>query len=106
MVRKADEIHVFDAGRHIVFRAVDPYLPPAGTADHHGGLTAPMPGRVLAVFVSQGQEVARGAPLVVMEAMKMEHTVKAPRAGAIDRVFVAEGEQIKEGAELLVLQEI
>jgi 3-methylcrotonyl-CoA carboxylase alpha subunit len=48
--------------------------------------------------------VARGAPLVVMEAMKMEHTVTAPRAGKVDRVFCSAGEQVKEGAELLILK--
>jgi 3-methylcrotonyl-CoA carboxylase alpha subunit len=103
-VRAGDEIHVFEAGRHHVFRAVDPYLPPADAADHHGGLTAPMPGRVLAVNVAPGQSVARGAPLVVMEAMKMEHTVTAPRAGVVGTVFCEVGEQVKEGAELLVLE--
>jgi 3-methylcrotonyl-CoA carboxylase alpha subunit len=54
--------------------------------------------------VRAGQEVARGAPLVVMEAMKMEHTVTAPRAGTVERVFCAAGEQVGEGAELLILQ--
>jgi 3-methylcrotonyl-CoA carboxylase alpha subunit len=102
-VRAGEQVHVFDAGRHHVFTAVDPYLPPADAADHHGGLTAPMPGRVLAVMVSQGQQVARGAPLVVMEAMKMEHTVTAPRDGKVESLFCAPGDQVKEGAELLVL---
>jgi 3-methylcrotonyl-CoA carboxylase alpha subunit len=104
VVRANDSLHVFEAGAHHVFRVVDPYLPPAEAADHHGGLTAPMPGRVLAVMVSEGQDVARGAPLVVMEAMKMEHTVTAPRAGKVDRVFCSAGEQVKEGAELLILK--
>ncbi|HUQ09009.1 MAG TPA: acetyl/propionyl/methylcrotonyl-CoA carboxylase subunit alpha [Steroidobacteraceae bacterium] len=102
-VRVRDQVHVFDAGHHHVFTIVDPYLPPAEAADHHGGLTAPMPGRVLAVLVSQGQQVARGAPLVVMEAMKMEHTVTAPRDGEVERLCCAAGDQVKEGAELLVL---
>ena len=97
-------VHVFDQGHHHVFEVVDPYLPPAEAADHHGGLIAPMPGRILAVLVSKGQTVARGAPLVVMEAMKMEHTVTAPRAGDVEDVFCSVGEQIKEGAELLLLK--
>jgi 3-methylcrotonyl-CoA carboxylase alpha subunit len=104
-VRSGSSVHVFDAGRHHVFAAPDPYLPPAAAADHHGGLTAPMPGRILAVLVAQGQSVARGAPLVVMEAMKMEHTVTAPRAGSVERLCCAVGEQVREGAELLVLKE-
>ena len=103
-VRDALDLHVFEGGRHHVLTAADPYLPPAETADHHGGLTAPMPGRILAVLVSKGQAVARGAPLVVMEAMKMEHTVTAPRAGEVADVCCSVGEQIKEGAELLLLK--
>jgi 3-methylcrotonyl-CoA carboxylase alpha subunit len=103
-VRAGAAVHVFDAGRHHVFAVPDPYLPPAAAADHHGGLTAPMPGRILAVLVAPGQLVARGAPLVVMEAMKMEHTVTAPRAGNVERVCCAAGEQVREGVELLVLK--
>jgi 3-methylcrotonyl-CoA carboxylase alpha subunit len=84
---------------------LDPYLPPDEAADHHGGLIAPMPGRILTVLATPGQAVARGAPLVVMEAMKMEHTVTAPRAGMVERVLCVPGEQVKEGAELLVLNQ-
>ncbi len=104
-VRAGQHVHVFESGRHHVFSAVDPYLPPAEAADHHGGLIAPMPGRVLAVLVSPGEAVARGAPVVVMEAMKMEHTVTAPRSGTVGRLLVAVGEQVREGTELLVLEE-
>jgi 3-methylcrotonyl-CoA carboxylase alpha subunit len=103
-IRAGASVHVFDAGRHHVFTVLDPYLPSNEAADHHGGLTAPMPGRILAVLATPGQAVARGVPLVVMEAMKMEHTVTAPRAGAVERVFCVVGEQVKEGAELLVLK--
>ncbi len=104
LVPTDDAVHLFEGGAHHVFRVIDPYLPPADTADHHGGLVAPMPGRVLAVMVSPGQDVARGAPLVVIEAMKMEHTVTAPRAGVVEKLFCAAGEQIKEGTELLILK--
>jgi 3-methylcrotonyl-CoA carboxylase alpha subunit len=104
-LRAGNEVHVFDDGRHHVFAVVDPYLPPSDIADHHGGLVAPMPGRVLAVLVSQDQAVAKGAPLIVMEAMKMEHTVTAPRSGIVARLCCAVGEQVREGAELLVLND-
>ena len=62
-----------------------------------------MPGKILEVMATTGKVVKKGEPLVIMEAMKMEHTVKAPRSGAIDAVCIAEGEQIKEGTELLIL---
>ena len=98
------DIHVFEDGHHHVFAIADPYLPPPDTAEHHGGLTAPMPGRILAVLAQPGEAVAKGAPLVVMEAMKMEHTVTAPRSGRIGELFCAVGDQVREGTELLVLE--
>ena len=64
-------------------------------------LTAPMPGRIIAVHAKAGESVARNAPLIVLEAMKMEHTLKAPQAGVIAQVNVRTGEQIREGQELL-----
>jgi 3-methylcrotonyl-CoA carboxylase alpha subunit len=94
-------IHVFVGGEHRVFEWLDPYLPVQEHVESHGGLRAPMPGRILAVMVEPGVTVKRGAPLVVMEAMKMEHTVVAPAAGVVDRVLCAVGEQVKEGVELL-----
>ena len=102
-VRSGHDIHVFADGAHHVFTAPDPYLPVTEGADRHGGLTAPMPGRIIAVLVKGGDVVARGAPLVVMEAMKMEHTVTAPVAGTVERVACAVGEQVTEGVELLAL---
>jgi 3-methylcrotonyl-CoA carboxylase alpha subunit len=103
VVKTRDALHVFHDGAHHAFTVVDPYLPPAGRGDAQGGLTAPMPGRVLAVQVKPGQRVARGAPLMILEAMKMEHTVTAPADGVVAAVLCAEGEQVKEGAELLKL---
>jgi 3-methylcrotonyl-CoA carboxylase alpha subunit len=96
-------VHVFEAGRHHVFMVADPYLPPDEAGDRHGGLTAPMPGRVIAVNVKPGDKVARGEPLIVMEAMKMEHTVTAPAAGVVETVNCDVGDQVREGAELLAI---
>ena len=96
-----NEVHLFGEGEHRVFEWIDPYLPESEHTDGHGGLRAVMPGRVLAVHVKSGDEVAKGAPLVVLEAMKMEQTITAPSAGKIDRVLCAVGDQVREGAELL-----
>jgi len=105
VIRADDGIHVFLDGRQHVFKWTDPYRPPEEPADARGSLVAPMPGRVLAVLAQAGAPVKRGQPLVVMEAMKMEHTVTAPRDGTVARILCSVGEQLKEGTELLVLAE-
>jgi len=69
-------------------------FPEPGTGAVAGGLTAPMPGKVVKVLVTLGQEVAANAPLVVLEAMKMEHTVRAGAAGTVRAIHVAVGDQV------------
>ena len=76
--------------------------------EHHahavaGGLAAPMPGKVVKVLVASGQEVAAGAALVVLEAMKMEHTVRASAAGVVRHVHVAAGDQVDADQLLAVV---
>ena len=82
-----------------------PRFPPGDAGAAAGSLVAPMPGSVVRVAVEPGQEVERGQPLVVVEAMKMEHTVAAPRAGRVAEVRVAQGEQVDGGRVLVVLEE-
>src|SRR5262249_41441438 len=71
-----------------------PRFPVADRADAHGGLKAPMPGKVLSVVVKEGETVERGQLLLVLEAMKMEHRIDAPWAGTIKSLNVAEGDQV------------
>ncbi|MBT3810086.1 MAG: biotin/lipoyl-binding protein, partial [Rhodospirillaceae bacterium] len=71
-----------------------------------GGLNAPMPGKVVRVMVSPGDQVARGQTLMVLEAMKMEHAISASGDGQVAAVFFAEGDQVAEGAELLQLEPV
>ncbi|MFH1988015.1 MAG: acetyl/propionyl/methylcrotonyl-CoA carboxylase subunit alpha [Pseudomonadota bacterium] len=66
-----------------------------------GGLTAPMPGKVVALLAQPGQKVEKGAPLLILEAMKMEHTITAPAAGTVKTFCYAAGEQVADGAELV-----
>jgi len=63
-----------------------------------------MNGAVVAVLVEAGQKVSQGETLVVMEAMKMEHSIKAPVDGVVAEVFFSEGELVSEGAELVALE--
>jgi len=67
-----------------------------------GAVTSPMPGKVVKVLVKEGDEVAAGAPLVVVEAMKMENELTAPCAGVVQKVHVQPGDAV-EGGALLVL---
>jgi 3-methylcrotonyl-CoA carboxylase alpha subunit len=76
------------------------HLVEAGGA-HGGGLTAPMPGKVVALLAQAGQKVEKGAPLLILEAMKMEHTITAPAAGTVKAFCYAAGEQVADGAALV-----
>jgi len=60
-----------------------------------------MPGKVIAILVAPGSSVEKGDALLVMEAMKMEHTIHAPAAGTVDDILFAIGDQVQEGAQLL-----
>ena len=70
--------------------------------DH--SLEAPMPGVVLKLYVESGSVVEKGAPLLILEAMKMEHTLTAPRAGKVAAVNCKEGEMVQPGVELVVIE--
>ncbi|KVC62463.1 3-methylcrotonyl-CoA carboxylase [Burkholderia ubonensis] len=100
-----DTFHVFTQGASESFEWRN-LLAHAGDTEHGGGrLTAPMPGKVIAVLVEAGQAVEPGTPLIVMEAMKMEHTIGAPSAGVVAEVLYGVGDQVADGAQLLVMAE-
>ncbi|CAG0995033.1 3-methylcrotonyl-CoA carboxylase alpha subunit [Burkholderiales bacterium] len=102
-VVRGEERIVYRGGRSWRFRHLDA-LAHAGEAAGGGGhLTAPMSGTVISVLVKAGEAVAAGQALLVMEAMKMEHTIVAPAAGKVVRVAFSGGEQVKDGAELIEL---
>ena len=65
--------------------------------------SAPMPGVVLKILVKPGDVVTKGTPLVILEAMKMEHAVIAPHDGKIDGIHCTEGEMVQPGVELVTL---
>jgi propionyl-CoA carboxylase alpha chain len=70
-----------------------------------GSLLAPMPGSVLRVEVRQGERVKKGQPVLVLEAMKMEHLIAAPAAGVVAEMHVEKGRQVDAGAVLAIIQE-
>jgi len=97
----AERLHVFFDGAQAQLSFLDPLAHPGETEHASGGLQAPMPGKVVALLAQVGQLVEKGAPLVVMEAMKMEHTVSAPARGTVAAIFYQPGEQVAEGEPLL-----
>ncbi|MRW84342.1 acetyl-CoA carboxylase biotin carboxylase subunit [Pseudoduganella sp. FT26W] len=104
VLRDGDTFHVFTNGAHYQLVWNDP-MAHAGEAESEGGrLTAPMPGKVVAVLAAKGQEVKKGEALVIMEAMKMEHTIAAPHDGVIDDILYSVGDQVADGAPLLAIK--
>ncbi|MGH2484536.1 MAG: acetyl/propionyl/methylcrotonyl-CoA carboxylase subunit alpha, partial [Ktedonobacterales bacterium] len=78
----------------------DPLRAPERVSSDAGSLTTPMPGQVIAVLVTEGARVKRGDPLFILEAMKMEHTVRAPHDGIVARLRFGVGDQAPAGARL------
>jgi 3-methylcrotonyl-CoA carboxylase alpha subunit len=103
VVVDSDMFHVFYQGAMLAFEWQN-LLAHAADAEHgEGRLTAPMPGKVIAVLVETGAAVEKGAPLLVMEAMKMEHTIVAPSKGRVVEILFGVGDQVSDGAQLLIL---
>ncbi|MBV9861736.1 MAG: acetyl-CoA carboxylase biotin carboxylase subunit [Alphaproteobacteria bacterium] len=88
------------------FNEGDPLAPPAAAENAIGRLSAPMPGRVVQRLAEPGDAVRRGQPVMVIEAMKMEHTIAAPRDGVVATVRFAVGDLVEEGAELIALRPV
>jgi 3-methylcrotonyl-CoA carboxylase alpha subunit len=103
VLRDGDDWHVFAGGdyRRLTLRH--------GLSGHdeearRGSLAAPMPGRIVQVMSRPGEAVKKGQALLILEAMKMEHTVTAPADGIVKEIHFAAGEQVLEGAELVTLE--
>jgi 3-methylcrotonyl-CoA carboxylase alpha subunit len=101
-VRLQGRVVVFDGDAH-VFDIPDPLDITSDAGGAGDRIQAPMPGLVKAVFVSAGEAVEKGARLVVLEAMKMEHVLTAGRDGIVAEVLAAEGTQVEAGAPLILL---
>ncbi len=105
VVAHGDRRTVFHDGRAWPLQLLPP-LQHGGDAEvDAGGVLAPMPGKVIALLVDAGAAVDKGTPLLVLEAMKMEHTLTAPHAGTVKGFRFAPGDQVAEGAELIDFEE-
>ena len=101
VVAAKEKRHVFIDGVCHVFAAIDPLFHAGSGGGAEGGLTAPMPGKVIALIAAVGAKLEKGAPLLILEAMKMEHTIAAPSAGVVKAFRFNVGEQVSDGAELV-----
>jgi len=106
VTRLGEQLHVYSGGQHHVVERVDRLAHAGEEAEDHGGLVAPMPGKIVALVAAVGSEVEKGAALVVMEAMKMEHTLLAPAKGRVLGYLCAVGDQVKDGVELVEFEAV
>jgi len=97
--------HVFFEGRAWPLVLVDTLHAGGSGDDVGGGLKAPMPGKVIALIAAVGASVDKGAPLLVLEAMKMEHTISAPRRGTVKAFRYGVGDQVVDGVDLVDFEE-
>ncbi|WP_322937539.1 acetyl/propionyl/methylcrotonyl-CoA carboxylase subunit alpha [Nocardioides bizhenqiangii] len=97
-----DQVDVESPLGHVPLRRKPRFVDPA-TAVAAGSLLAPMPGSVIAVHAQVGDAVAEGAPILVMEAMKMQHTIAAPYSGTVTELAATTGQQVEAGTVLAVV---
>jgi 3-methylcrotonyl-CoA carboxylase alpha subunit len=102
-VRQGNDWHVFAGGDYRRLTLKEP-LPRSEDENAGGSLAAPMPGRIIQVMARAGDTVKKGQALLILEAMKMEHTITAPADGVIKEIHFTAGEQVLEGAALVSLQ--
>jgi 3-methylcrotonyl-CoA carboxylase alpha subunit len=93
-----------DVGR-LLLEIFDPFYFAAEDSANEGRLTAMMPGRVVKLMATEGEQVKKGQALIIMEAMKMEHTIVSPRDGVVERVAFQVGEMVPADAVLFAFQE-
>ncbi len=101
IVRQAGELVAIHNGGNTVLRPADPLAPPATATAGDDRVTAPIPARVSRILAETGDHVAKGAKLLVLEAMKMELTLTAPLEGTIASIRARVDDMVQEGAELV-----
>lgn len=104
-IRRGDALYLQWSGEMHRVNAFDPIAEAEASHSHQGGLSAPMNGSIVRVLVEPGQAVETGTALMVLEAMKMEHSIRAPHDGTVKALFCQEGDMVSEGAVLVELAE-
>ncbi|MDV5386379.1 acetyl/propionyl/methylcrotonyl-CoA carboxylase subunit alpha [Pseudomonas juntendi] len=104
-MRRGATLYLQWGGEMHAIEAFDPIAEAEASHGHQGGLGAPMNGRIVRVLVAPGQRVEAGTALVVLEAMKMEHSIRAPHDGTVNALFCQEGDMVSEGTVLVELAE-
>ena len=102
--RDEDRLFVFDSFNDIQLKVLPRFVDPS-TSSIEGGLLAPMPGKISEVLIKKDQKVKAGQSLMIIEAMKMEQTIKSPNAGKFSKIMVKKGQQVENGESLLVIDE-
>ncbi|MAR94835.1 MAG: carbamoyl-phosphate synthase L chain ATP-binding protein [Gammaproteobacteria bacterium] len=103
VTRKDEKLVVHGPWGDILFKIM-PRFKSIGQEVQDGGLVAPMPGKVIDLKVKVGSKIKKGDTLVILEAMKMEHTIKAIEDGVIDELFISDSDQVENGALLMVIK--
>ena len=106
--RVGGDVHIWVGSQRFAVDVRDPrsLRSRARAADDHGPkrLTAPMPGKVVRILLTQGTEVEAGAGVLVVEAMKMQNEVKSPKKGTIQKILVSEGAAVNAGDLLAIVE--
>lgn len=98
---QGSQVVLYRGEDRFVFEHVDPLHRHAGAEAHAGAVIAPMPGRIVELLAPVGTPITKGTPLLVMEAMKMEHTLQAPHDGVVKAFLAKQGDLVADGAVLV-----
>ncbi len=104
VVHDGDKVTILSGGRAHRIERTDPMALRDYDLEEGGKVTAPLPGKIVQVHVAAGDNVKKGEPLLILEAMKMEHTIAAPRDAVIAAIPFSPGEQVDEGTELILFE--
>ena len=104
VVQIGHQYSIFYSGAHYEIEAYDPSHPDDNIEQTNGSLRSPMPGKIIEVSTNQGDQVSQGDRLLVLEAMKMEHTITAPMDGSVQDINFKAGDVVEEGVELILIK--